>query len=26
VHTIGAWPSRHILGAQLGPNRNGGGW
>jgi len=26
VHAIGAWPSRHILGTQLGPNKNGGGW
>jgi 3',5'-cyclic-AMP phosphodiesterase len=24
--TIGAWPERHILGTQLGPNRNGRQW
>jgi 3',5'-cyclic-AMP phosphodiesterase len=24
--TIGAWPERHILGTQLGPNRNGRRW
>jgi 3',5'-cyclic-AMP phosphodiesterase len=24
--TIGAWPERHILGTQLGPNRNGRKW
>ncbi|MDP1027576.1 metallophosphoesterase [Sphingomonas sp. KR1UV-12] len=26
VHAIGAWPSRRILGTQLGPNKNGCGW
>ena len=26
IHAIGAWPSRHILGTRLGPNRNGGKW
>ena len=26
VHAIGAWPSRGIDGAQLGPNKNGRAW
>jgi Icc protein len=26
VRSIGAWPERHILGTQLGPNRNGRKW
>ena len=25
-HAIGAWPAAGIDGAQLGPNKNGGGW
>jgi hypothetical protein len=24
--SIGAWPERHLLGTQLGPNRNGRKW
>ena len=24
--SIGAWPDRHLLGTQLGPNRNGRTW
>ena len=24
--TLGAWPERHLLGTQLGPNRNGRKW
>jgi Icc protein len=24
--TIGAWPERHVLGTQPGPNRNGRPW
>jgi hypothetical protein len=24
--TIGPWPAKHILGTQLGPNRNGRQW
>jgi hypothetical protein len=24
--SIGAWPARHLLGTQLGPNRNGRKW
>jgi Icc protein len=24
--TLGAWPAKHILGTQLGPNRNGRQW
>jgi 3',5'-cyclic-AMP phosphodiesterase len=24
--TVGAWPERHLLGTQLGPNRNGRKW
>ena len=23
---VGAWPDKHVLGMQLGPNRNGGNW
>jgi hypothetical protein len=23
---VGAWPERHVLGTQLGPNRNGRHW
>ena len=26
AHAIGAWAERHILGTQLGPNRNGRKW
>jgi predicted phosphodiesterase len=26
VGSIGAWPERHLLGSQLGPNRNGRKW
>jgi hypothetical protein len=26
VRSIGAWPERHLLGTQLGPNRNGRKW
>ncbi len=26
AHSIGAWPERHVLGTQLGPNRNGRKW
>ena len=26
AHSVGAWPERHILGTQLGPNRNGRHW
>jgi Icc protein len=25
-NTLGAWPEKHILGTQLGPNENGHGW
>jgi 3',5'-cyclic-AMP phosphodiesterase len=25
-NTLGAWPEKHILGTQLGPNDNGHGW
>jgi predicted phosphodiesterase len=25
-NTIGAWPERHLMGTQLGPNRNGRKW
>ncbi|MGA7807689.1 MAG: metallophosphoesterase, partial [Bradyrhizobium sp.] len=26
LNSIGAWPERHLLGTQLGPNRNGRKW
>lgn len=26
VDSVGAWPEKHILGTQLGPNRNGKHW
>jgi 3',5'-cyclic-AMP phosphodiesterase len=26
VGSIGIWPERHLLGTQLGPNRNGRKW
>ncbi len=26
AHSIGAWKERHVLGTQLGPNRNGHKW
>lgn len=26
AHSIGAWEERHVLGTQLGPNRNGRKW
>ncbi len=26
AHALGAWPERHLLGTQLGPNRNGRKW
>jgi Icc protein len=26
IGSIGAWPERHLLGTQLGPNRNGSKW
>lgn len=26
AHAVGAWEDRHILGTQLGPNRNGRKW
>ena len=26
ARSIGAWPERHLLGTQLGPNRNGRKW
>ncbi len=26
AHSIGAWSERHVLGTQLGPNRNGRKW
>ena len=26
VDSVGAWPEKHILGTQLGPNRNGRHW
>jgi len=25
-NALGAWPEKHILGTQLGPNKNGRGW
>jgi 3',5'-cyclic-AMP phosphodiesterase len=26
AYAVGAWPEKHILGTQLGPNRNGRKW
>ncbi|MGI3779129.1 MAG: hypothetical protein ACRYGC_17705 [Janthinobacterium lividum] len=26
AHALAAWPERHLLGTQLGPNRNGRKW